>query len=39
MNAQELTDKIAAKLEAEVKRNREIIPYIAEDGIYKTDMR
>lgn len=39
MNAQELTDKIAAKLDAEVQRNREIIPYIAEEGCYKTDMR
>lgn len=39
MNARELTDQIAAKLAAEVRRNGDIIPYIAEDGVYKTDMR
>ena len=33
MNARELTDQIAAKLAAEVRRNGDIIPYIAEDGV------
>ena len=39
MNARELTDAITAKLTAEVQRNGNMIPYMAENGLYKTDMR